>query len=58
MDGTGPGHHGKCYSVHILKRKEEADLQPFLSLESTLPSHNTIARLMGPRMTWEMSLWA
>lgn len=28
------------------------------SLESTLPSHNSIVRLMGPRMTWEMSLWA
>lgn len=30
MEGTGPGHHGKCYSIHILKRKEEADQQPFL----------------------------
>lgn len=58
MEGTGPGQHGRCYSIHILKRKEEADQQLSSSLEFTLPSHNNIVSLMGPRMTREMSLWA
>lgn len=58
MEGTGPGQHEKCYSIHLLKRKEEADQQPSSSRESTLSSHNSIVSLMGPRITWEMSLWA
>lgn len=58
MGGAGPGQYGKCYSTYLLKRKEEADQQPSSSQEPTLSSRNSIVSLMGPRITWEMSLWA